>query len=109
MVGLFVFDLPFIQAIECHITYTPHCAMHFPDKVTTVKNKYYPTSVYNKFTIAKKAKHWQLRNPGKTPGTGPSGRKTKNSSATVAVLTSAVTTVSAAALAISELTATTTK
>ncbi len=43
------------------------------NKATTIKNKYYPTSVYNKFTPAKKAKHWQLRTPWKTPGTGPSG------------------------------------
>jgi hypothetical protein len=32
------------------------------DNVTTVKN------MYNKFTPAKKAKHFQLRNPGKTLG-----------------------------------------
>ncbi len=79
------------------------------DKVTTVKNNFYPTSMYNKFTMAKKAKNWQLRNPGKTPGTGRSGRKTNKSSATVAELTSAITAFSAASLAISYLTAATTK
>jgi hypothetical protein len=79
--------------------------------VTTVKNKQYPTSVYNKFSAAKKAKLWQLRTPGKTPGTGHAGKKTNKTSATVAelTLTSAVTAVSAAVLAISELTPATTK
>jgi hypothetical protein len=70
---------------------------------------HYSTSKYNKFTPAEKAKLWQLKNPGKTPGTGPYGRKTNKSSATVAELTTAMSAVSAAALAISELTAATTK
>jgi hypothetical protein len=77
------------------------------DKVTTVKNRYYPMSKYNKLTLARKAKHFQLKNPGKISGTGPSGRKTNKAnknSASVAELTSAVTAVSAAALAISKLT-----
>jgi hypothetical protein len=82
------------------------------DKVSTVKNRYYPASKYNKLTPAKKAKLFQLKNPGKIPGTGLSGRKTNKankSSASVAELTSAITAVSAAALAISEFTAVTTK
>jgi hypothetical protein len=79
------------------------------EKVTTVENKYYPTSVYNKFILAKKAKHFLLRNPRKIPWTGPSGRKTNKGSAGVAELTSAFTAVSVAAVAISELTAATTK
>ncbi len=66
-------------------------------------------SVYNKFIAAKKAKLWELRNPGKTLGTGPSGRKTNKSSSTVAELTSAITAISAAALVISELTSAITK
>ncbi len=74
-----------------------------------ILNKHYSTPKYIKFTPAKKAKLWQLINPRKTPGTGPSGRKTDKSSATVAELTSAIAAVSAAALAISELTAVTTK
>ena len=45
------------------------------NKVTNVKAKRYPTKVYNNFTPAQKAKHWQLMNSGKTPGSGP----TKNS------------------------------
>jgi hypothetical protein len=77
--------------------------------VTTVKNRYYPVYEYNKLTPAKKAKHFQLKKPGKIPGTGPSGRKTNKSSASVAELTSSVTAVSVAASAILELTAATTK
>jgi hypothetical protein len=79
------------------------------DKVTTVKNRYYPVSEYNKLTLAKKAKHFQLKNPRKIPGTGLAGRKAKKGSASVTESTSVVTSVSAAALAISELTAATTK
>jgi hypothetical protein len=79
------------------------------NKVTTIVNKHCPTSMYNQFTMSKKAKLWQLKNPGETPGMGPSDRKTKKSSATVAELTSATTAVSAAASAISELSAATTK
>ncbi len=74
--------------------------------MTTIRAWYYSPEDYAKFTPAKKQKHFQLmgatkaaRNPGKT----------NNSSATVAELTAAVYAVSAAALAISELTAVTTK
>jgi hypothetical protein len=80
--------------------------------VTTVKNRYYSTSEFNKLTPAKNAKHVQLKNPRKIPGTGPSGRKTNKSnksSASVAELMSAITTVSAAASAILKHTAATTK
>jgi hypothetical protein len=41
------------------------------NKVTDVKAKIYPPEIYNNFTPVQKAKHWQLRNPGKTPGSGP--------------------------------------
>jgi hypothetical protein len=41
------------------------------DKVTNVEAKRYPTDVYKSFTPGQKAKHWQLMNPGKTPGSGP--------------------------------------
>jgi hypothetical protein len=40
------------------------------DKVTNVEAKMYSPEIYNNFTPAQKAKHWQLRNPGKTPGSG---------------------------------------
>ena len=39
-------------------------------------------SVYAKFSAAEKAKHWQLRNPGKECGTGPNGGKKTGISAT---------------------------
>jgi hypothetical protein len=87
---------------ECPCTRT--CSPREINKVTTVKNKHYPTNVKNKFTPAKKVKLCQLKNPEKTPGSEPSGRKTNKSSATVAELTSAVTVISAAESAISELT-----
>jgi hypothetical protein len=61
---------------------------------------------YAEFTPAKKQKHFQpLRAMKATRNSG----KTNNSSATVAELTSAISAVSAAALANSELTAATTK
>ena len=41
------------------------------DKVTGIENKIYPPDIYATFTPAQKAKHWQLRYPGQTPGTGP--------------------------------------
>jgi len=52
------------------------------DKVTTVENKHYPDEVYATFTLAEKAKHWQLRNPGKERGTGPTGGRKSGVSAT---------------------------
>jgi hypothetical protein len=77
------------------------------DKVTTFEAWWYSPAKYTKFTPAKKQKLFQLEKAGKIPGTGPS-RKTIKSSVTVAELMSAISAVSAAALAISELTAATT-
>jgi hypothetical protein len=74
--------------------------------VTTVEAKWYSKEDYAKFTPDKKQKHYQLmqaKKAGKTPG------RTNKSSATVAELTTAISAVSAAALAISELTAAATK
>ncbi len=68
--------------------------------MTTVEARFYPHSEYIKFTPAKKQKHYQLMKKA---------NKTGKSSATVAELTTAISTVSAAALAISELTAVTTR
>jgi hypothetical protein len=76
------------------------------DRVTTVKAWYYSPEDYAKFTPSKKQKHFQLMWAMKATR---NSRKTNNSSATVAELTSAISAVSAAALAISELTAATTK
>ncbi len=72
------------------------------DKVTTVEAWWYSPEEYAKFTPAKKQTHFQLnqlKKAGKIPGAGPSRKK----------LMSTVSSVSAAALAISELTATTIK
>jgi hypothetical protein len=74
--------------------------------VTTVKAKWYSIEDYAKFTPAKRQKHYQLMQAKKA--TKNSG-KTNKSSATVAELTTAISTVSASALAISKLTATTIK
>ncbi len=72
----------------------------------TIEACYYSPEDYAKFTPAKKQKHFQLMRAAKA---ARSPAKTSNSSATVAELTTAVSTVSAAALAISELTGATTK
>jgi hypothetical protein len=74
--------------------------------VTTVEARYFSPEDYAKFTPAEKQKHFQLMQAMKAARN--SGR-TNNSSATVAELRTAVSAVSAAALAISELTAATTK
>jgi hypothetical protein len=76
------------------------------DKVSTVEAWYYLPDEYAKFTPSEKQKHFQLMCAAKAVR-GPA--KTSNSSATVAELTSAVNAVYAAASAISELTAATTK
>ena len=70
------------------------------DKVTTVKNKHYPEAEYAKFTPAEKAKHWQLRNPGKERGTGSAGGRKSGISATnitdgASAISSAVSAISA--------------
>ena len=67
------------------------------DKVTTVKNQHYPEEVYAKFSAAEKAKHWQLRNPGKEHGTGgrKSGISATNVSNFASVISSAVSAISA--------------
>jgi hypothetical protein len=70
------------------------------DRVTTVENKHYPEAEYAKFTPAEKAKHWQLRNPGKERGTGSSGGRKSGISATnvsdfASAISSAVSAISA--------------
>ena len=71
------------------------------DKVTTIENKHYPEEVYAMFTAAKKAKHWQLRNPGKERGTGPAGGR--KSGISVTNVSDFATAISSAVLAISVL------
>jgi hypothetical protein len=74
-------------------------------RVTTVENKHYPEEVYAKFSAAEKAKHWQLRNPGKDRGTGSTGgRKSGISATNISDFASAI---SSAVLAISALSDTT--
>ncbi len=74
------------------------------DKVTDVEPKIYPLKIYNNFTPAQKAKHWQLRNPGKTPGSGPTKGVRGGTGATVSGMNHQVaefkTTMSSAATAI---------
>jgi hypothetical protein len=63
--------------------------------------------VYAKFSVAKKAKHWQLRKPGKESGVGlTGGKKTAISATNVTKFASAIS--SAVFLAISALTDSTT-
>ncbi len=43
-------------------------------KPTHIVNRHYSDAKWTQLTHAKKQKIWQLRNPGKTPGTGPTRR-----------------------------------
>jgi len=61
--------------------------------------------VYAKFTAAKKAKHWQLRNPGKERGTSPAGGR--KSGISVTNVSDFATAISSAVSAISALSDTT--
>ena len=75
------------------------------DRVTTVENKHYPGKVYAKFSAAEKAKHWQLRNPGKERGTGSTGgRKSAISATTVSDFASAISSAVSAISALSDTT-----
>ena len=74
--------------------------------MTTIKARYYSPDDYAKFTPAKKQKHFQLMRAAKA---AKSPAKTSSTLTTIAELTSAVSAVSAAALAVSELTAASTK
>ena len=65
------------------------------------RNKHYPDEVYAKFTPAEKAKHWQLRNPGKERGTGPTGGR--KSGVSVTNVSNFATAISSAVSAISVL------
>jgi hypothetical protein len=76
------------------------------DKVTNIENKHYPEEVYAKFTAAEKAKHWQLRNPGKERGSGPApgGRKSGISATNVSDFASAISSAVSAISALSDTT-----
>ena len=62
-------------------------------KCTHIVKKHYSKAEYRKFTPAKKARLWQLNNPGMTPGTGKtSGKRPADSMDTkIAALTTATT------------------
>jgi hypothetical protein len=83
------------------------------NKVTGIEAKHYPTDVYNGFTPAQKAKHWQLMNSGKTPGTGPAKGARGGTGATASGMTNQIaefkTAMSSAATAIADFTAATQK
>ena len=59
--------------------------------MTGIEAKRYPTEIYNTFTPAQKAKHWQLLNPGKAPGTGPAKGARGGADATAPGMTSQIT------------------
>ncbi len=83
------------------------------NKVTNVEAKRYPTGIYNSFTPAQKAKHWQLMNPGMTPGSGPTKGARGGTGATASGMNHQIaefkTAISSAATAISDFTAATQK
>ncbi len=61
--------------------------------------------MYAKFSAAKKAKHWQLRNPGKERGTGPtSGKKSGISATSISDFASAISSAVSAISALSDTT-----
>ena len=74
-----------------------------------MRTRFTPPDIYTTFTPAQKAKHWQLRHPGQTPGTGPA--KGARGAATAPGMTSQIaefkTAMSTAATAISDFTAVT--
>ncbi len=79
------------------------------NKVTNVEAKRYLPEAYNSFTPAQKAKHWQLMNPGKTPGNGPAKGARGGTGATASGINHQIaefkTAMSSAATAISDFTA----
>ena len=83
------------------------------DKVTKIEATSYPTKVYNTFTPAQKTNYWQLMNPGKTPGSGPTKSSARGPGATAYGVSISVaefeTAMSFAATAILDFTAETNK
>jgi hypothetical protein len=62
------------------------------DKQTHISNKDYSPDEYKRLTPAEKAKLWQLRNPNKTPGTGPTRRDRTSSVALTSTTNTSSTT-----------------
>ena len=81
--------------------------------MTDVEAKRYPTDVYNSFTPVQKAEHWQLLNPGKTPGSEPAKGTRSGTGATASGMNHQIvefkTAMSSAATAILDFTAGTQK
>ena len=75
--------------------------------MTGLEAKNYLTEIYNAFTPAQKAKHWQLKFPGQTPGTGPAKSNRGGTTGLTSQIAELKTAMSTAATAISEFTATT--
>jgi hypothetical protein len=62
------------------------------DKQTHNTNRDYSGDEYKRLSPAEKAKLWQLRNPNKTPGTGPTRRDRDSSVASTSTMTTSSTT-----------------
>jgi hypothetical protein len=62
------------------------------DKQTHITDRDYSPDEYKRLTPAKKAKLWQLCNPNKTPGTGPTRRDRNSSVASTSTTTTSSTT-----------------
>ena len=58
------------------------------DKQTHITDRDYPPDDYKRLTPAEKARLWQLRNPNKTPGTGPTRRDRTSSVASASTSSS---------------------
>jgi hypothetical protein len=56
------------------------------DKQTHIINKHYSDAEFDQLTPAEKQKLWQLRNAGKTPGTGPTRRDRRRAVALTSTL-----------------------
>ncbi len=56
------------------------------NKQTHIINRHYSDAEWDQLTPAEKQKIWQLRNPGKTPGTGPTRRDRRRAVASTSTL-----------------------
>jgi hypothetical protein len=56
---------------KCQMGLVPQSEVN---KQTHIMNRHYSDAEWTQSTLAEKQKIWQLRNPGKTPGTGPTRR-----------------------------------
>ncbi len=63
-----------------------HVSQSEVDKQTHIINRHYADAKFDQLTPAEKQKLWQLRNSGKTPGTGPTRRDRRRAVASTATL-----------------------